>query len=84
MIVWLWRAGEPCRPCSPRHCMPLLRCCGAGTLDKAELRAILQAQAGGKPMSDAAFAALWPKIDTDNSGSISSEEFIAYCCRSSK
>ena len=50
-----------------------------GALDKEEMRAILQSQSGGKPMTDAAFAELWLKIDTDNSGTIQPEEFIAYC-----
>ena len=47
-------------------------------LDKEEARAILQKPSGGRPMSDAAFERLFSKIDTDNSGAISPEEFIAY------
>ena len=50
-----------------------------GTLNKEEMRAILQSRSGGKPMTDAAFAKLWAQIDTDNSGTIQPQEFIAYC-----
>ena len=35
-------------------------------------------------MSDEAFEAMWPKIDTDGSGEVEPEEFIEYCSRKRK